>query len=512
MKKKVDAIVIGAGLGGLSAAACLATGGLKTLLLERHNIPGGYATSFVRGRFEFEVALHELSGIGAPDRRGATYRYLENIGVAQRCEFIQAPTLYRSIYPGLDLTLPSGFRGYEQVMCHAFPDDADGILRFLNICRTFGRELANMQKLGLHNVFSPLTAVQLPIRFPSVLRYGHATFWDVLRRHVSDPLARAVLSQFWGYFGLPPARCAFTYFGLGLATYIKHGATYMKGRSQALSQAFVDSLEHNGGEARFHCGVDRILTEGGKVVGVVTDEGEEIRADWIVSNADPLTTCKGLIGRQNVPEAFFRSLQPSTVAPSTVNVYLGLARTPAQLGLTDHEIFISDDLDFERQYQQANTLEAPAAMAVTCYNHVLPEISPEGTSMVVLTALKYGQPWHGVRPEEYLDTKHRIADCMIKSAERIAPDLRKYAEVVEVSTPLTNARYSGNPGGSIYGYNNDPGRHTVWRLPHRGPLRGLYFAGAWTQPGGGFEPVMISGGMAAGAILHKAGTGKEVAL
>ncbi len=511
MKKKVDAIVIGAGLGGLSAAACLANGGLDTLLLERHNIPGGYATSFVRGRYEFEVALHELSGIGAPGQRGATHRYLESIGVAQRVDFVQAPTLYRSVYPGLDLTLPTGFAGYEQVMRRAFPDDADGISRFLELCRSFGRELANMQKVGLHNVFSPLTAVQIPLRFPKVLRYGHATFWDVLVRYVKDPLARGVLAQFWGYFGLPPQRCAFTYFGLGLATYIKRGATYMKGRSQALSQAFIDALEERGGEARFNCGVSRILTEGGKVTGVVTEEGEEIHADWVVSNADPLTTCKDLVGRRNVPEKFFRSLQPSTVAPSTVNVYLGVARTPEQLGLTDHEIFINDDLDFERQFEQAKTLEAPAAIAVTCYNHVLPDISPPGTSMVVLTALKFGKAWHAVRPEDYHETKHRIGDCMLKSAARVAPDLRKYAEVVEVSTPLTNVRYSGNLGGSIYGFNNDPGRHTMWRTPQRGPLGGLYFAGAWTQPGGGFEPVMMSGGMAAGAILHRAGKTKEVA-
>ena len=326
MKKKVDAIVVGAGLGGLSAAACLANGGLDTLLLERHNIPGGYATTFVRGRYEFEVALHELSGIGTPDHRGATYRYLEQIGVAQRCEFLQAPTLYRSIFPGLDMTLPQGFERYEQVMCHAFPDEADGIHRFLGVCRRFGRELAAMQKVGLHNVFSPLTAVQLPFRFPTVLRYNNATFQAVLRRHVKDPLAQGVLSQFWGYFGMPPARCAFTYFGLGLATYIKHGATYIQGRSQALSQAFVDALEERGGEARFHCGVSRILTEGGKVCGVVTDEGEEIRADWVISNADPQTTCEELIGQQHVPESFFRSLQPSTVAPS-----MAKARSPCSI-------------------------------------------------------------------------------------------------------------------------------------------------------------------------------------
>jgi prolycopene isomerase len=100
-------------------------------------------------------------------------------------------------------------------------------------------------------------------------------------------------------------------------------------------------------------------------------------------------------------------------------------------------------------------------------------------------------------------TKNRIADAMIDRAEQIAPGLRNYAEVVEVSTPLTNMRYAGTMGGSIYGFSQPPSDNMVWRMRHRGPLDGLYFVGAWTQPGGGFEPCIMSGQMAGGAILNK---------
>jgi len=98
MTQKYDAVVIGAGLGGLSGATMLAKNGLRVLLLERHNVPGGYATSFVRGRYEFEVALHELSNIDQ-DLRGGLYRYLEYLGVAAKVDFVIAPHLYRSIFP-----------------------------------------------------------------------------------------------------------------------------------------------------------------------------------------------------------------------------------------------------------------------------------------------------------------------------------------------------------------------------------------------------------------------------
>jgi prolycopene isomerase len=102
-----------------------------------------------------------------------------------------------------------------------------------------------------------------------------------------------------------------------------------------------------------------------------------------------------------------------------------------------------------------------------------------------------------------VDTKNRIGDAMITMAEKVFPGLREYTEVVEVSTPLTNMRFAGAMGGSIYGFNQPPRDNMVWRMGHRGPLEGLYFVGAWTQPGGGFEPCMMSGQMVGGAIVAK---------
>ena len=123
--------------------------------------------------------------------------------------------------------------------------------------------------------------------------------------------------------------------------------------------------------------------------------------------------------------------------------------------------------------------------------------------MVVLTALAYGEPWYQVEPQEYVDTKNRIAEAMIRTADGIAPGLQEYAEVVEVSTPVTNMRYANTLGGSIYGFSQPPRDNLAWRMGHRGPLEGLYFVGAWTQPGGGFEPSIMSGQMAGGRILNK---------
>ena len=258
-----------------------------------------------------------------------------------------------------------------------------------------------------------------------------------------------------------------------------------------------------------NCGVSRIQTSGRRVTGVVTGDGEEIQADFVLSNADPVATCRDMVGIDKVPAGFFRKLRSRRLAMSTMNVYMGINRSREDLGIREHEIFVNRTLDLERQYRASTGLGDPEGMAITCYNAVFPEISPPGTTILVLTSPMMGEPWHGVAPEAYVETKNRIADAMIRMAEQVFPGVREYAEEVEVSTPLTNMRYAGTLGGSIYGFAQPAHDHTVLRIGHRGPLGGLYFVGAWTQPGGGFEPAMMSGEMAGEMVLRKWKKGRK---
>ena len=112
MSKKYDVIVIGAGNGGLTAATKMALNGKKTLLVERHNLPGGYATSFVRGRFEFEASLHELCGIGPITGKGALADTFKELGIYDRVEWIEVKEAFRAITvndeENYDYAMPTG--------------------------------------------------------------------------------------------------------------------------------------------------------------------------------------------------------------------------------------------------------------------------------------------------------------------------------------------------------------------------------------------------------------------
>ncbi len=485
-------------MGGLSAAAFLAKEGRKVLLLERHNVPGGYASSFTRGRFEFEVSLHELSGLGSDQDKGPLWRILNEYDVARRVEFIRIPEFYRSVFPDIDITIPVGRSNFEDVMAAQFPSSADEIKQFSALMFQFADEALRANRAGMKMV------MKQPDEFPALLANFGKTLAQVLNPMVSDEKARAVLGQAWGYYTLPPSKLSFLIYALGTASYLRFGPAHIKGKSQALSQAFVDAIEDKGGEVRLNCGVSRILVSDGKVRGVVTDAGEEIASPYVICNANPVTVCLDLIGRDEVPDWYLRRMGAGTPGASTINVYCGLDCDYRELGLRNHETFVNTnyDLDAHGAMTRADIgTEIPEA-AVTAYNAVDDDFSPPGTANVVITTISYSEPWLRLAPGKYLEAKQRAGENLIQLAERVAPGIRGHLEVLEVATPLTNARYANTFGGSIIGFDENFQGTALARIPARGPLEGLYFSGAYVNIGGGYEPVIASGWMAGKDVVE----------
>lgn len=500
-----DAIVIGAGLGGLSAAATLARAGLGVRLFERHVQPGGYATTFVRDRHEFEVSLHALSGIGLPGNRGTLWPILEKLGITERVEFLPIEPLYRTIAPGMDIRLPSGPEAALDVLCSAFPEERKGIRRFLREILAIHSEASAATGGG----GTPISTFDALTKFPRLSHAAMTPLSVLLDHELNDPRAKLAVAQLWGYFGLPPSRTSLVYFAGGLASYLKYGASYPKGKSQALSNAFADSIEEAGGTVTLGCGVKRILVQGGAVRGVVTDHDETVTADVVLSNASPLTTCLDLIGTDQVPDSYLRRIFAARISLGSLCAYVGLDIEHDKLGLDVHEVFINDSTNIDSHYQSYLTTELPEAFLLACYNGTDPAFSPAGASSVVLVSLADGTSWARAHPASYPSMKQRIASHMLEKANAVFPGLRDHVEVAVVSTPVTNMRYTGNPGGAIYGFANTPAENPGWRPSYRGPIPGLWFAGAWTQPGGGYEPCIASGYLAAKGILAKRGVVRD---
>ena len=273
-----DVVVIGAGNGGMTAALTLAKAGRKVLLLERHNIPGGCATSFIRGRFEFEVALHQLSGMGSADKPGPLRSILGEMGVLDKLEFVEIENLYRVVFPGtFDVTLKADREEAINELIKRFPKESDSIRRFFDLIYDFCMQL--VQGLFFHD---PDISKE---KYPLYFKYALKNSQEVLDEYFKNPFLKAILSVYWGYVGVPPSRLPFGDLAIMLWAYIEFKPYHLKGGSQALSNALLDVFLEAGGEVRFNCAAQKIIVENGVVKGVITEQGDRVNTKYVVSNA-----------------------------------------------------------------------------------------------------------------------------------------------------------------------------------------------------------------------------------
>jgi phytoene dehydrogenase-like protein len=487
-----DVVVIGAGNGGLTSALTLAKAGKKVLLLERHNIPGGCATSFVRGRFEFEVALHQLSGMGSPEKPGPLRAILAEMGVMDKLEFVEIENLYRVVLPGeFDITLQSDRDLLIKQLQDRFPKEKDAIPKFFDLVYDFSWQM--IQGLFFHD---PEISKE---KYPLYFKYALKNTQDILDEYFDDTMLKAVLSIYWSYIGVPPRSLPFGEFAIMFFAYIEFKPYHLKGGSQALSNALLDEYLLCGGDVRFNCGAKKIVVTDGKVVGVMTEDGDTASCDYVVSNTSTLQTYIELIDREHVPAGQLEQFKSSTIGPSAFTLYTGLDCEPEELGIHDTTNFIGTTLDMDAAFELWKTMEPPAVSLLTCYDVDDPDFSPPGTCQAALVALQYADPWYSIPPHQYADAKYRYAEGMLDLAEKVFPGFRGHIEEIEASTPLTHLRYLGHPGGAIYGFDQYKKDSTLF-LSAKSPIKGLYFAGAWVGSGG-FQPTLTSGRSAGRAIL-----------
>jgi len=307
------------------------------------------------------------------------------------------------------------------------------------------------------------------------------------------------IASYWGYVGQPPRSMPFADLAMLLFAYIEFKPYHIKGGSQAMSQALLDSFFEAGGSAHFNCGVKKIIIDDREVRAVVTENGDEIETCYVVSNASLVTTYLDMIGAENLPDAALATLKPRDIGPSAITAYCGLDCEPTDIGIEVSTTFASITGNVETMIGSPHSFKKPEGVALTCYDLADPEFSPPGCSQVSLINLPYAHHWIELPPESYHEAKYEYASHMIDIAERMHPGFRDALEEVEISTPLTHMNYLRTPGGAIYGFEQMAKDNNMF-ISHRPPLKGLYHAGAWVGIGG-FQPALESGAQAAKAIV-----------
>lgn len=512
MAERVDAVVIGAGLGGLAAAVALAGRGRHVVVLEQGENPGGYATCFQRGPFRFDASLHALNGLAPGGGVDGLYRQL---GIRERLHLERLDPLYLARFPGMDVVAHADRYHYESEVIGHFPDQARGVRAWMDeqvaahgAARRMSEDEAGGRRASMEAILD---------LYPALTRLSGETAEQTMARHVTDPLARAVLGALWGYFGLPPSRLSSALYANAVVSYHDYGGWYPQGGAAAISRALVDSLHQRGGEIRLGQLVTAIELSDGHATAVTTESGLRIETDHVISNANAPATMLNLVGREHLPADYVSRLETPAPSYSTVSVYLGLDRDIFAEQSLPHEVFVvpGDDHDASERAGLAGDWEH-TGFTLTDYTRVDPGCAPAGRAAVVIGALAswdYEDTWgtggdlrdYHTNPR-YLAIKDRVAERLISAAAAHVSGLDSAIRHQEVSTPLTNWAYTANPKGAIEGYENTPQNSGLGWLPQATPIRNLFLAGAWTNSGGQ-NPAMQSGVSAAVMALQAATAG-----
>jgi prolycopene isomerase len=487
-----DAIIIGAGLGGLSCAAFLARDGFKPLVIEQHNKPGGYATSFTRiadgETFSCEFSLHALTGYTQ------SVKLYEQLGVRDKITFVPHEHSWCSVFPDFTLDLPVCDLEYiEEILVEKFPHEESGLSEYMNCWKNLVVDMENYLKWN-----TPLLLI--PFIHPNMWKISNKTLADVLDEYIQDQTLKTILSQGCA-LTLPPSQIPAAYLLMNLAFYYTYGAFYIQGTSQSLSNTLVEVIQDSGGDVILGTKVTEIILKNRRAVGVKTEDGETYYGNAVVSNASVPQTFGELIPKSKVP-FLYNKLSSYQVSPSTFNVWLGLNQDITN-EIPSSNVTIYPGYNLEESYEAGIACDPEKAILfVLNYGKIIDGFSPEGYSTILLCMgngfehwKKYEADYFAGNKDAYYAEKDRITEILIsKAEEHLLPGLSQMIVMKEASTPLTNVRFTLNPQGAIVGYDNTMDYYGLRRLGSRTPIKRLYLSSAWSnQLGGGYEPMLLGG-------------------
>lgn len=476
-----DVIVIGTGLGGLMAAAKLAKEGLRVLVLEQHDRPGGCATTFKRRDFTMEVGLHEMDGLHPRDIKN---RIFDDVGLGDRVTFLPVPEFYRFINERYDLVIPHDPEKARAVLKEAFPGQEKGIDEYFY-------HVLNVRRVMVAHKGKPDRSV--------------GVFLDEI---IEDEDLKLVLLGNLGYFHDDPYSLSWLYYLNAQGSYYGGTASFIQGGSQRLSNALSELIVEQGGKVLLNQLVTSIDYEGDKVTGVSfqqikgKNKGErgQARAKQIIMNGS-VPGLIGLLSRKDA-EHLSRTVKDLAIGASLLTVYYGFNKSLQEIGNKNYSTFIYDgSVRTQKDILDNNHSDfSTRSFTFVDYGQVDSRLAPEGKSVGAVCAIDYPSDWEGLDRDEYMRMKADVADTLTGRLEKILPGFREAVEYVEVGTSLSVERFTLNPRGAVYGFAQHPNRSLDYlsALPEN-----VHLASAWGKIGGGFSGAMVSGYLTAMDLLRK---------
>ncbi|ULQ54163.1 phytoene desaturase family protein [Flavihumibacter fluvii] len=511
-KDVYDVVVIGSGVGGLTAAALLSKSGLSVCVLEKEPHPGGYLAGFRRKDFLFDTAIHWLNQYG-PD--GMVTRLFDVLGNDHPAAIPQQ-RIRRYLGKGYDYLLTNNPDLMRDQLIADFPHEKEGLMRFFSTAKRIGNSLKNfnsifrsgetmhfferwLNKIGLFRFIIPFIPYVMYSGEKGLKKGLHKFFRDQKLVDVftgEHELIGCFVPIGWAYFGdfqNPP-----------------------KGGSQVIPQWLEHVIRYYSNSIFYQSRVTEILVKDKCCKGVRYEyKGRkyEVKSKYVIAANDIETLYEKMLPKEAIPVKLKQRLKTAELYSSSVTISIALDCATEALGFNEEMIHLADEGLPYTDYAGGDPEKSEIIILAPTVRDKTMAAEGKGTLTIFMPAtMDFEKGWRTtrdregnyVRGEEYKKLKHAIAEAIIKRVdERVSPGLRSHILFYEVATPVTHYRYTGNKNGTMMGAR--PGRANMQNniAHYQTPVKNLILGGHWAELGGGVPIAAKAGANAALLVLKK---------
>lgn len=458
-----DVVIIGAGISGLVCGCYLAKAGVKVLIVEQHDKPGGYFTSFKRKGFLFDAAAHSF---GNYREGGHVRKILTELGVDQAIRIKRFDPSDIIISPDFTLTFSKDINATALQIAEVFPEEKDGIKKFFYFLTSATRS--------------------------EIIKLKNKTFSLLLRSFFKDERLMSALSlPVFGNGGLPPSLMHAFSGSKIFSEFVLDGGYYPEGGIQRLPDALDHIFRQHGGTIIYRGLVKKIFFEDSRVGGVELKNGETIASRYVVSACDVAQTFNTLVGADRIDEEVMSRLNGMVPSVSTFILYLGIDSPFEGLPQPGSNMWHLPHYDLDAMYDHIQKCDfAEAGMYML-------RVSPDQRTILAFVGapFKTNSFWQ--------QNKKAIAEDFLARIDLFIPNLRKHVVYLDAATPSTLYRYTLNNHGAAFGWAKTPSQTFDSVLCKTTSIEGLYLTGHWTSIAFGMPGTCYSGHDTAKRILRK---------
>lgn len=472
MSEKYDVIIIGAGIGGLTCGCYLAKAGLKVLIVEQHNKPGGYCTSFEREGYKFDAGVHFLSGL----KNNWLNTIFQELGIRNEIIFKQFDPSDKIIMPEQIVYIRSRVEDTIQELKKSFPTERKNIEKLF-------RFMLNRDFISIYSKTKKMN------------------FSEILDNFLKDYKLKSIFEVLLGNIGLCSDKTSAVSGVLLFRNFITDPGWYPRGGIQVIPDTMVKLLKKHHGNILFLKKVVKILIENHKAAGVILDDGTLIRSKAVVSNADATQTFKKLLDLKSREETRIEKLE---ISPSIFCVYLGLREDFKNLMKETSSLWYFSTYNIKDCYSNFDkvlTTGVKPKYFVCAFPFLHNNFYNKPTMEIFFAA-------HFKSLKFWGSNRDKLMEELIGRAGDVIPNLRNYIELKFNATPRTLYNYTLNRDGAAYGWASTSNLIMRPACLSKTSIQNLYLAGHWCNGGlsqGGIPQVAVVGRTAARSLMETVG-------